>query len=56
MLVANPDLVRPGGDNDPMPGVLGQIYEDLGGEVMYIGKPHPYVYKVRYYLSIHPPT
>lgn len=30
LLVSNPDIVRPGGDNDPMPGLLGQAYERKG--------------------------
>lgn len=30
LLVSNPDIVRPGGDNDPMPGLLGQAYEQKG--------------------------
>lgn len=45
MIVSNPDIVRPGGDNDPMPGLLGRAYEEKGGQVMYVGKPYPLVYQ-----------
>lgn len=45
MIVANPDLVRPDGRDSPMPGVLGAVYERMGGDVRYIGKPHPRVYQ-----------
>lgn len=44
MIVSNPDIVRPGGDNDPMPGMIGQAYEKKGGRVIYVGKPYPLVY------------
>eukprot|EP00466_Bigelowiella_natans_P001686 jgi/Bigna1/78511/fgenesh1_pg.55_\ len=44
MLVSNPDLVRPDGDDSPMPGQLGNFYESLGGQVTYVGKPHSYIY------------
>jgi HAD superfamily hydrolase (TIGR01450 family) len=44
MIVSNPDVVRPGGDNDPMPGLIGQAYERKGGKVTYVGKPYPLVY------------
>lgn len=30
LLVSNPDIVRPGYDRDPMPGMLGQAYERKG--------------------------
>lgn len=42
--MANPDVIRPGGSNDPMPGLLGQRYEGMGGQVVYVGKPYPLVY------------
>ena len=45
MIVSNPDIVRPGYDNDPMPGLLGQAYERKGGRVIYVGKPYPLVYE-----------
>lgn len=44
-MVSNPDVVRPGGSNDPMPGLLGQHYEEQGGRVVWVGKPHPLVYQ-----------
>ncbi|CAM9988788.1 unnamed protein product [Ectocarpus sp. 6 AP-2014] len=43
MLVTNPDFLRPG-TNDPMPGLIGKAYAEMGGTVHYIGKPHPAVY------------
>ena len=43
MLVTNPDMIRPG-TNSPMPGRIGALYSELGGEVEYIGKPHDAVY------------
>ncbi len=44
MIVSNPDVVRTGGDHDPMPGMIGQAYEKKGGRVTYVGKPYPLVY------------
>jgi len=40
---ANPDFVvrQSGGSFSYMPGTLAQLYEHLGGEVKYFGKPHP---------------
>ena len=43
MIVSNPDYLRPG-DNEPMPGRIGQEYEKLGGNVIYVGKPYSLVY------------
>ena len=43
MIVSNPDYMRPG-DNEPMPGRIGQEYEKLGGHVLYVGKPYDLVY------------
>jgi len=42
MLCANPDkeAIRPGGWRAHLPGLLAQQYEELGGRVMYFGKPH----------------
>jgi len=42
MLCANPDkqAVRPGGWIAHLPGLLAKQYEDLGGRVIYFGKPH----------------
>ncbi|CAM9139410.1 unnamed protein product, partial [Hapterophycus canaliculatus] len=44
MLVTNPDFLRPG-TNDPMPGLIGRAYAEMGGTVHYVGKPHPAVYR-----------
>ncbi|CAM9333628.1 unnamed protein product, partial [Laminaria digitata] len=44
MLVTNPDFLRPG-TNDPMPGLIGKAYAEMGGTVHYVGKPHPLVYE-----------
>lgn len=38
------DFLRPG-TNDPMPGLIGQEYEAMGGTVYYVGKPHSLVYE-----------
>lgn len=46
MLCPNPDLivVRQSGQKIPCAGALGVMYEELGGTVLYIGKPYPQVY------------
>jgi HAD superfamily hydrolase (TIGR01459 family) len=46
MVCANPDftVVKPNGEVTIMPGTVAQLYESLGGQVHYIGKPHPLVY------------
>jgi ribonucleotide monophosphatase NagD (HAD superfamily) len=45
MLCANPDLTRlVDGGVAPGCGALALSYERLGGEVHYVGKPHPEVY------------
>lgn len=36
--------MRPG-TNDPMPGLIGKAYAEMGGMVHYVGKPHPAVYE-----------
>ncbi|MFN7164293.1 MAG: TIGR01459 family HAD-type hydrolase [Hyphomonas sp.] len=47
MLCANPDKqVRVGGKLYWCAGALADIYEDLGGEVIYPGKPYPAIYKL----------
>ncbi|MEX0645427.1 MAG: TIGR01459 family HAD-type hydrolase [Parvularculaceae bacterium] len=47
MICANPDVVvRWGGRLIYCAGALAQIYEDLGGAVVYGGKPHPRIYKL----------
>ena len=46
MLCANPDKqVRIGGKLYWCAGALADIYEDLGGEVIYPGKPHAAIYE-----------
>jgi HAD superfamily hydrolase (TIGR01459 family) len=45
MICANPDLVVERGDRLlPCAGALAQVYEGLGGRVIYAGKPHLPVY------------
>lgn len=45
MLCANPDLTMftPRGLM-PAPGALARLYAELGGEVHYVGKPHPAIF------------
>mmetsp|Transcript_18912 Transcript_18912/g.34171 ORF Transcript_18912/g.34171 Transcript_18912/m.34171 type:complete len:410 (-) Transcript_18912:119-1348(-) len=51
MLVANPDIVRPDGNNSPMPGRLARRYVQLGGPTPYfIGKPYSAVFEEAYRL------
>lgn len=46
MLCANPDLeVVRGGVREFCAGALAARYERLGGSVLYVGKPHPGVYR-----------
>ena len=46
MVCANPDLVVVAGDTPTIcAGALAQRYEELGGHVVYHGKPHPSVYR-----------
>lgn len=45
MLCANPDIVVDYGDKRIYcAGALAELYERMGGEVMYFGKPHPPIY------------
>lgn len=45
MLCANPDIVVDYGDKRIYcAGALAALYEDMGGEVLYFGKPHPPIY------------
>jgi HAD superfamily hydrolase (TIGR01459 family) len=49
MLCANPDLVVERGDKLIWcAGALAQIYEELGGKVIYAGKPHAPIYDLAY--------
>jgi len=46
-LCANPDLemlTREG--RQPAPGAIAALYARLGGEVAYVGKPHPFIYAI----------
>jgi HAD superfamily hydrolase (TIGR01459 family) len=45
MLCANPDIVVDFGDKRIYcAGALAALYEDMGGEALYFGKPHPPIY------------
>ena len=45
MLCANPDIVVDMGDKRVFcAGALAQAYEEMGGEALYFGKPHPPIY------------
>lgn len=45
MLCANPDVVVDMGDRRIYcAGALAALYEDMGGEALYFGKPHPPIY------------
>ncbi len=45
LLCANPDLfVDRGGVREFCAGAVAKLYEDMGGESLYFGKPHPAIY------------
>jgi HAD superfamily hydrolase (TIGR01459 family) len=47
MLCANPDLTMFGPDGLlPAPGAVARLYEELGGAVAYLGKPHRPIFTV----------
>lgn len=47
LVCANPDLiVDVGGDLLPCAGVIGALYEQIGGEVYWAGKPHAPAYRM----------
>ena len=47
MICTNPDLVVFRGEKkEYCAGKLAEIFKELGGEVIYFGKPHPEIYKV----------
>ena len=47
MVCANPDIkVRRGDKEIYCGGALAQKYEDMGGEVIYAGKPHKPIYRL----------
>jgi HAD superfamily hydrolase (TIGR01459 family) len=44
-ICANPDIAMiRDGELMPAPGAIARIYEDLGGAVEYVGKPHPLIF------------
>ena len=44
-LCANPDLhMVSAGGLQPAPGAIAQVYRDLGGRVVFVGKPYPAIY------------
>jgi len=46
MICANPDLVvERGKDLLPCAGAIADLYEKMGGETIWVGKPHPLVYR-----------
>ena len=46
MICTNPDLIVDRGNvREFCAGTLAKIFEKLGGEVKYFGKPHPEIYK-----------
>ncbi|KAI7866141.1 HAD-like domain-containing protein [Spinellus fusiger] len=58
IVCANPDVWAPHGEDDrgqPMlvycPGFLAELYEAMGGQVIYFGKPHGSIYQ--YLLKTH---
>ena len=47
LLCTNPDMqVRRAGKLEPCPGVVARAYEERGGTVLYVGKPHGLVYEM----------
>ena len=45
LLCANPDLyVDRGGVREFCAGAVAKLYEEMGGEALYFGKPHPAIY------------
>lgn len=57
MVCANPDVVvvRPNGGVGMAPGTVARHYEQLGGKVGYVGKPHRPVYELCLALLDRPP-
>ena len=46
MVCTNPDLVvHRGFEQEYCAGTLAEIFKELGGKVIYFGKPHPEIYK-----------
>lgn len=56
MLCGNPDLVVERGDKLVYcAGALADLYGELGGEVLYAGKPHPPIYELALARAGNPP-
>lgn len=52
----NPDrLVIRGGVAEACAGALGDLYEELGGEVVWYGKPHAEIYRHAFHVAGDPP-
>jgi HAD superfamily hydrolase (TIGR01459 family) len=46
-LCANPDLLMlTKSGQQPAPGAIARLYETLGGKVVYVGKPHAFIYAI----------
>lgn len=52
LVCANPDVWAPNGQNPDgsmrllaCPGYIGELYQNMGGKVLYFGKPFPSIYK-----------
>ena len=53
MICTNPDLVvHRGFEQEYCAGTLAQIFKELGGKVIYFGKPHPEIYKFSKIIAI----
>ena len=45
LICANPDLIVERGERlIPCAGAIADLYQTMGGEVVWVGKPHPHVY------------
>jgi HAD superfamily hydrolase (TIGR01459 family) len=56
-LCANPDLLMlTKSGPQPAPGAIARLYESLGGEVVYVGKPHAFIYAIvsRAFVGVEP--
>ena len=58
MICANPDfhVTLPDGTRGHMPGILARRYEELGGHVIYFGKPHRAAFEAALRLLNVPPS
>ena len=58
MICANPDfhVTLPDGTRGHMPGILARRYEELGGHVVYFGKPHRAAFEAALRLLNVPPS